>query len=91
MTFKSLKQSQPVINLAYALGIKLSPNPVNDILKLCDQKIEKIMLQMPDCSSLDEMLAWVANKVQTVFEVIENDEDLINNPTKKELDSEHDL
>ena len=41
MTFKSLKQSQPVINLAYALGIKLSPNLVNDILKLCDQKIEK--------------------------------------------------
>lgn len=77
MTYKKLKQSQPIHNLAHALGIRLSANPVDEILKLCDEKIEKIMAQMPNCNSFDEMLEWVANKVGTIFEIIGGDDDLL--------------
>lgn len=71
-----LKYSRSVQTLAHDLGFGLSVNPVGEILRFCETKIEIIMRGMPDCETLDVMLDWVANKVGTIFEVITNDEDL---------------
>lgn len=71
-----LKYSRSVQSLAHDLGFGLSANPVGEILRFCETKIETMMRGMPDCDTLDVMLDWVANKVGTVFEVITADEDL---------------
>lgn len=71
-----LKYSRSVQSLACELGFRLSADPVGAILRLCDSKIKEIMSGMPDCDSLDTMLDWVANKVKTVFEIVETDEDI---------------
>lgn len=74
---QKLKNSQQIHNLANELGYKFCENPVSMILAHCDKKIAEIMTLLPDCSSLIQMLEWVANRVGTSFEIIENDESLL--------------
>ncbi len=71
-----LKSYHQIRKLALDLGLKVTGNPVDHILRYCERKVKKILKEFPDCKTLPGMLDLVANKVGTIFEIIETDEDL---------------
>jgi hypothetical protein len=73
---QKLAASFQIQNLAGDLGLDTKKNPVTAILKYCDERVKDYMSQLGDCSSLLEMLDWLAGMLSTSFEIIRNDNDL---------------
>lgn len=75
MAYK-LKESIQIRTLAADLGIKPAGDPVADILRYCEQRIEEFMEDFPDCRTLSQCLECVAGKVGTYFEEVHSDDEL---------------
>jgi hypothetical protein len=78
MAISSLNNSPTIWKLAKDLGIKKIGNPVDDIQKFCEKKINAIQKEFPDCTTLEDLLNLVAAKLKTEFCEINNDRDLEN-------------
>jgi len=78
MATSKLDKSSVIRTLAMDLGIKKVNNPVEDILKLCEKRIKKILKEFPDCNTLQGLLDAVAAKMNTEFFEIRYDADLEN-------------
>lgn len=72
-----LNNSIKIWKLARDLGIKTSDDPVSDILNFCEKQIKKLLKEATDCPSLSDFLRWVAGKLETSFEEIHSDSDLL--------------
>jgi len=68
-----LRLSLQIHTMARDLGVKIHGDPVEDILRYCESKVEDFMASFPDCPTLSSMLNWVAARVGTTFEIIESD------------------
>ena len=71
-----LKKSPKIWKLAKDLGIRLTDDPVTDILHYCDRKIKNYLKEFPNCSTLSSLLEWIAGKAGTTFEEVHTDDDL---------------
>lgn len=71
-----LKSFPQIRKLAEDLGIIKLTDPVNEILEYCDRKVKGFLKQYSDCTSLPLLLEIVAERVGTVFEIIETDADI---------------
>src|SRR5258708_35870588 len=71
-----LNESTSIHVLASDLGIRLTANPVGDIVALCHRKVEKFLVDLKNCSKPSELLSLVANKLGTIFVEIRSDADL---------------
>jgi len=71
-----LNESTSIHVLASDLGIRLTVNPVGDIVALCHRKVEKFLVDLENCSKPSELLSLVANKLGTIFVEIRSDADL---------------
>lgn len=71
-----LNESTSIHVLASDLGIRLTSNPVGDIVALCHRKVEKFLVDLQNCSKPSELLSLVANKLGTIFIEIRSDADL---------------
>ena len=76
MIMAALNNSPVIWTLARDLGIKKVSNPVENILKICETKIKKILKDFPDCNTLQGLLDVVAAKMSTQFFEIRDDNDL---------------
>jgi hypothetical protein len=74
---QKLKDSPKIWKLAKDLGIKPIVNPVDDILNYCEKKIKKLLGDFSECSTLFDLLDWLAGNLGTSFEEIHNENDLI--------------
>lgn len=73
---QNLSQSPKIWKLAKDLGIKVSANPVSDILGFCEKKVKKFLKKYSDCVTLYDFLDWVAGRLGTSFEDVHSDDDL---------------
>jgi hypothetical protein len=71
-----LNESTSVHVLASDLGLRLTTNPVGDIVALCHRKVERFLTDLENCSRPSELLSLVANKLGTIFVEIRSDADL---------------
>jgi len=71
-----LNESTSIHVLASDLGLRLTSNPVGDIVALCHRKVEKFLIDLANCSKPSELLSLVANKLGTIFVEIRSDDDL---------------
>jgi hypothetical protein len=71
-----LNQSTSIHVLASDLGLRLTANPVGDIVALCHRKVERFLTDLENCSRPSELLSLVANKLGTIFVEIRTDADL---------------
>lgn len=71
-----LNQSTKIWKLAKDLGIRTVNDPVSDILRFCEKRIEKFSKDAMDCRSLSDFLRWIAGKLGTYFEEVRDDRDL---------------
>jgi hypothetical protein len=71
-----LNQSTKIWKLAKDLGIRTVNDPVSDILRFCEKRINKFSKDAADCQSLSDFLLWSAGKLGTFFEEIHSDSDL---------------
>ena len=71
-----LKNYPQIRKLVLDLGLKLTADPVNDILRYCERQVKKFLKEFPDCNTLPGMLDVIAAKVGTIFEIVRTDEDL---------------
>lgn len=72
-----------IFKLAKDLQLRVSDDPVGAIFNHCDRQIETFLSDMEECTSLTEMLDWVAAKVGTIFKIVRSDADL--NAVQKEF------
>lgn len=73
---QTLRSSQQIARLAHGLGVSVRTNPVDGILRLCEERVSQLMQDFPDCATLADMLSCVAAKVGIIFEEVRSDEDL---------------
>jgi hypothetical protein len=71
-----LKRNYKVRALALDLGLKSSENPVRDILRFCEKRIERFLQDFPNCASLTQLLEVSASKLGTRFVEIHSDTEL---------------
>lgn len=71
-----LNESTAIHVLASDLALRLTSNPVEDIVALCHRKVEKFLLDLKTCSKPSELLSLVANKLGTIFVEVRSDADL---------------
>lgn len=71
-----LKNFPQIRKLALDLGLKLTGNPVDDILRHCDRRVKKFLKEFPECNTLPNLLNVIAAKVGTIFETVKTDDDL---------------
>jgi hypothetical protein len=76
MATTSLKRNYKIHALAGDLGVRVSDDPVREILKFCDKRVRRFFRDFPYCSTLAELLEIVASKLGTKFEEIPSDDDL---------------
>lgn len=72
----ALNKAVKIHALAADLGLKPSPDPVNDILKFCEGTARKVLREFPKCSRPAELLEILAERLHTKFEIIDTDEQL---------------
>lgn len=73
---QKLKESFQVRQLVIDLGLKPSGHAIADVLRYCDKRVHGFLRDYPECETLTDLLAWIAAKVKTKFEVIYSDQDL---------------
>ncbi len=73
---QKLKNSVQVWRLARDLGIKTIDDPVSAILKYCERRVGKLLPVSDDCSTLTELLDWIAARLGTIFESVSTDQEL---------------
>src|SRR6266853_638017 len=71
-----LNESTSIHVLASDLGLRLTKNPVGDIVALCHRKVERFLTDLENCSMPSELLSLVANKLGTILVEIRSDADL---------------
>lgn len=76
MSPTALKRSYKIHALAGDLGIRLSGDPVRDIVRFCEKRIRRFLRDFPDCVTLSQLLDISASKLGTKFEEIHSDEQL---------------
>jgi hypothetical protein len=72
-----LKDSPQIWKLAHDLGIRGLEDPIGGIIRFCERKVKKMIKDFPDCSTLADLLDFVAGKIGTVFELVQTDDDLV--------------
>ena len=65
-----------LFKLAEDLGLKASKDPIQAVLSHCDGKISNFLKEMGECYSLSDFLTWIAARVGTTFEVIDDEDGL---------------
>lgn len=65
-----------IFKLAKDLQLKASNDPVAAIFNHCDRQIERFLSDIAGCTSLTDMLDWVAAKAGTIFKIVRSDFDL---------------
>ena len=65
-----LKRSYRILTLASDLGIKPSRDPVRDILRFCERRVQRFRRDFPECATLSHLLEICASKLGTGFEEI---------------------
>lgn len=71
-----LAKKTQIWKLARDLGIRPSDNSVADILEFCERKVRKFLKDFPECTTLADLLEFMANKLGTSFELVHTDADL---------------
>jgi hypothetical protein len=71
-----LNSSVAIHRLAADLRLRTSENPVRAVLAYCHRRITKFLKEYGTCSTLDELLALLANKLGTRIIEINNDQEL---------------
>jgi hypothetical protein len=76
MSPTALKRSYKIHALAGDLGIRPSGDPVRDIVRFCDKRVQRFLRDFPDCKNLTQLLDISAAKLGTRFEEIHSDDQL---------------
>jgi len=72
----ALKRSYKIHALAGDLGLRMSEDPVRDILKFCEKRVRQFLREFPDCATLSEFLELAASKLGTRFEEVHSDDQM---------------
>jgi hypothetical protein len=76
MSAATLKRSYKIHALASDLGIRTSGDPIRDIVRFCERRIQRFLRDFPDCLTLSQLLDVSASKLGTKFEEIQSDDQL---------------
>jgi len=71
-----LKRSYKIHALASDLGIRVSEDPVREILRFCERRVRQFLRDFPDCRTLTQLLEVAASKLGTRFEEVHSDDQL---------------
>jgi hypothetical protein len=71
------KASLTIHSLARDLGLRPDNNAVDAIKRYCEDRIHGFLRDFPSAKTLNELLEIAANKLQTRFEEIQSDSDLV--------------
>lgn len=70
----TLKRSYKIHALANDLGIRTTGDPIRDILRFCEKRVQRFLRDFPDCVTLSQLLEISASKLGTKFEEIQSDD-----------------
>jgi len=70
-------RSPKIWEIASALGLPASDSPADAVLKYCEDRIDKVLEDFPDCANPAELLDTMAAMLGTRFEEIRSDEELL--------------
>jgi|SRR5271156_6088058 len=76
MSPATLKRNYKIHALASDLGIRTSSDPIRDIVRFCERRIQRFLRDFPDCLTLSQLLDLSASKLGTKFEEIQSDDQL---------------
>ena len=73
MSPATLKRSYKIQALASDLGIRASGDPIRDIVRFCERRIQRFLRDFPECQTLVQLLDLSASKLGTKFEEVQSD------------------
>jgi hypothetical protein len=71
-----LNNNLMIRTLASDLNLKVSDDPVAEIISHCHKQVKRFLADFPKCANPMELLGIVANKLRTEFREIHTDQDL---------------
>jgi len=72
-----LSSAPQIYKLARDLGLKGHEDPVSLILKYCERRVKEFLRDCSSCEDLCGLLDWLAAKLNTTFEVVHTDVELL--------------
>ena len=72
-----LRNEPDVRELAKGLGLSADRNPDVSIVRHCVEKLNGFLKDLPNCTTLENLLGLARDKVETTFEIVSTDQDLL--------------